>query len=312
MNHYNNHESVLLDESIKSLKIKNNGIYIDCTLGRGGHSLKIIESLSEVGKLICFDKDITAINFFDSIIKEYKNKNIFLINSDFRNIVRELKKINVNKVDGIFFDLGVSSPQLDDPTRGFSYRMDGPLDMRMDINQKLTAWDVVNKYDLDKLAKIFKEYGESKFSFKVAKTIVEKRIVKEINTTLELVEIIKLALPIRELYNGKHPARQFFQAIRIEVNSEIEKLEEVFYDAISLLSLNGILSIITFHSLEDRIVKNFFKKLIESKIPSYIPTNNTDVKFKLNTKIIYPTESEIKNNNRSRSAKLRSIQRKEL
>lgn len=300
----NMHKSVLLNESINSLNIKEDGIYIDATLGYGGHSGEILKRLKK-GKLFAFDQDDYAINYCLEKFKD--NDNITIIKSNFSNMKEELMKRNINKVDGILFDLGVSSVQLDQKERGFSFHQDARLDMRMDRSQKLSAYEVVNDYTYEQLVKIFRDYGEEKYASSVAKKIVKYRENKKIENTLELVDIIKSGMPMKAM-RETHPARRVFQAIRIEVNHELDVLAVALEQAIELLDLNGRLSVITFHSLEDKIVKNTFRKYSEindeiKKLP-FIPVEYMP-KLKIVGKKIIPTELELKENNRSRSSKLR-------
>ena len=296
------HISVLLNESIESLNIKGNGKYIDATLGYAGHSSEILRRLEKEGFLFAFDQDEEAVKFSTEKLNKI-NSNFKIFHTNFKN----MKEYIDEKVDGILFDLGVSSPQLDETERGFSYHNDAPLDMRMDKRQKLTAYDVVNNYNLEKLIKIFYEYGEEKYSRNIAREIIKNR---PINTTLELAEIIKSSVP-EKYRNSAHPARKVFQAIRIEVNQELEILEQALLDAFSLLNSGGRISVITFHSLEDRIVKNVFKKLTEEdEVSKKLPTTKTNQKAKLITrKPIIPSEEELEKNRRSRSAKLRVIEK---
>lgn len=296
------HISVLLNESIESLNIKGNGKYIDATLGYAGHSSEILRRLEKEGFLFAFDQDEEAVKFSTEKLNKINN-NFKIFHTNFKN----MKEYIDEKVDGILFDLGVSSPQLDETERGFSYHNDAPLDMRMDKRQKLTAYDVVNNYNLEKLIKIFYEYGEEKYSRNIAREIIKNR---PINTTLELAEIIKSSVP-EKYRNSAHPARKVFQAIRIEVNQELEILEQALLDAFSLLNSGGRISVITFHSLEDRIVKNVFKKLTEEdEVSKKLPTTKTNQKAKLITKKpIIPSEKELEENRRSRSAKLRVIEK---
>lgn len=296
------HISVLLNESIESLNIKGNGKYIDATLGYAGHSSEILRRLEKEGFLFAFDQDEEAVKFSTEKLNKI-NSNFKIFHTNFKN----MKEYIDEKVDGILFDLGVSSPQLDETERGFSYHNDAPLDMRMDKRQKLTAYDVVNNYDIEKLIKIFYEYGEEKYSRNIAREIIKNR---PINTTLELAEIIKSSVP-EKYRNSAHPARKVFQAIRIEVNHELEILEQALLDAFSLLNSGGRISVITFHSLEDRIVKNVFKKLTEEdEVSKKLPTTKTNQKAKLITKKpIIPSEEELEKNRRSRSAKLRVIEK---
>ena len=305
-----NHITVLLNESIQQLNIKKNGVYVDCTLGGGGHSSEILKRIPN-GHLYAFDQDSFAINTADEKLKKIAS-NYTLINENFVNIKVALEEENVYGVDGILYDLGVSSFQLDIPERGFSYRFDGPLDMRMDQTAELDAYTVVNTYDEKSLVRILFEYGEEKFARLIARKIVSEREKKPIETTLELVEIIKKALPASVLRNSSHPAKQTFQAIRIEVNHELDILKKALEDGLSLLNKNGRMVVITFHSLEDRIVKKLFKEKTTLQLPKdlpYIP-EGYEIEFKLiNSKVILPSESEISNNLRSHSAKMRVIEK---
>lgn len=305
-----NHISVLLNESIQQLNIKKNGVYVDCTFGGGGHSSEILKRIPN-GHLYAFDQDSFAINTADEKLKKIAS-NYTLINENFVNIKVALEEENVYGVDGILYDLGVSSFQLDIPERGFSYRFDGPLDMRMDQTAELDAYTVVNTYDEKSLVRILFEYGEEKFARLIARKIVSEREKKPIETTLELVEIIKKALPASALRNSSHPAKQTFQAIRIEVNHELDILKKALEDGLSLLNKNGRMVVITFHSLEDRIVKKLFKEKTTLQLPKdlpYIP-EGYEIEFKLiNSKVILPSESEISNNLRSHSAKMRVIEK---
>lgn len=306
------HYSVLLQESINALHIKPNGIYVDGTLGRGGHSEAILKELKD-GRLYAFDKDETAIRESAERLKGYSN--CTLIRSDFRYLKEELLKAGVTEADGFLFDLGVSSPQFDDPERGFSYRYDAKLDMRMDQSQALSAYEVVNQYDEKDLVRIFKDYGEEPFAKPIAKAIVAARKNKPVTTTLELVDIIKSALPQKVLFKHKHPAKQVFQALRIEVNDELGALREVLSQAISMLSHDGYLAVITFHSLEDRLVKQTFHDTVnvdraDRKIP-VLPNEIPQSEYELvNRKPIEASTGELEENNRSHSAKLRVIRRK--
>ena len=305
-----NHISVLLNESIQQLNIKKNGVYVDCTLGGGGHSSEILKRIPN-GHLYAFDQDSFAINTADEKLKKIAS-NYTLINENFVNIKVALEEENVYGVDGILYDLGVSSFQLDIPERGFSYRFDGPLDMRMDQTAELDAYTVVNTYDEKSLVRILFEYGEEKFARLIARKIVSEREKKPIETTLELVEIIKKALPASALRNSSHPAKQTFQAIRIEVNHELDILKKALEDGLSILNKNGRMVVITFHSLEDRIVKKLLKEKTTLQLPKdlpYIP-EGYEIEFKLiNSKVILPSESEISNNLRSHSAKMRVIEK---
>ena len=304
------HISVLLNETISSLNLNENSIIVDATLGYGGHSSNILERIDE-GYLFAFDQDSEAIRHSTDRLKKI-GANFTIIESNFVHMKEELEKRGVTQVDGVLFDLGVSSPQLDDQERGFSFHTDARLDMRMNQSQSLSAYEVVNQYSREELARIFYQYGEDKFSQNIAKKIVEYRKTKPIETTLELVEVIKSAVPMKFRID-KHPARQIFQAIRIEVNHELDVLEPALCQALDLIKVGGRVCVITFHSLEDRIVKQFFKKKCEinekvkgmPNIPSeYLPD------FRLVTnKAIVPTEEELSKNPRARSSKLRVIER---
>ncbi|MBN4083265.1 16S rRNA (cytosine(1402)-N(4))-methyltransferase RsmH [Mycoplasma sp. CSL10137] len=302
MNDSKEHYPVLLKETISSLNIKPNGIYVDLTLGMGGHSSEILKHLT-TGHLYSFDKDSFAIEKSYERLSKISN-NFTLIKSDFKDIKSKLEELNIYKVDGIIADLGISSPQIDNKERGFSYNKDAQLDMRMDQEQELDAKYIVNQYSQSDLENILWKYADVKLSKRVAKAIVDNR---PINGTLELVEVIKSAYPAA-LLRQKNPAKAVFQAIRIEVNNELSSLETMLSDAIKLLKPNSTLSIITFHSIEDRIVKNFFKSLTISKIPSKLPI--MEVK-KYQTRQISPSKSEIEENRRSKSAKLRIITKNE-
>lgn len=298
------HKSVLLKESIEGLNIKPDGTYIDATLGYAGHSGEILRELETEGFLFAFDQDETAVKYSSELLNTIGN-NFKIFHTNFKNM-KEF--INV-KVDGILFDLGVSSPQLDDPKRGFSFHTDAPLDMRMDLRNNFSAYDVVNTYPLEKLIDILFIYGEEANAKSIAKGIVNNR---PIETTLELAEIIKSNVP--ESYrNKKNPCRKTFQAIRIEVNDELKILESSIKDAFDLLKSGGRMCIITFHSLEDRIVKRVFKELSsDNPLASKLPEVPDDLKRKANLitkKGIVPTKKEIEENNRSRSAKLRIIEK---
>lgn len=304
------HISVLLKESIDSLQIKEDGVYVDCTLGYAGHSSEILKRIKR-GHLFAFDQDQEAISASMKSLSKIGN-NFTIIKSNFVNLKEKLLEQNITEVDGILFDLGVSSPQLDEKERGFSYHNNAKLDMRMDQESSFSAYDVINTYEEKDLARIIFQYGEEKYGNSIAKNIVKARSQKPIETTFELVDIIKMSMP-EKAKRDKHPARKTFQAIRIEVNHELEILESSMKDAASLLKVGGILSVITFHSLEDRIVKKVMKDLTETdsivkglpNIPlEYLPN------FELVTnKAIVPSREEIEKNNRSRSSKLRVIKR---
>lgn len=304
------HYSVLLNESINGLNIKEDGIYIDGTLGYGGHSSEILKKLT-TGHLYSFDQDEEAIEYSKERLSKI-NDNFTIIHSNFVNMKAKLAELGIDKVDGILFDLGLSSPQIDNAERGFTFMNDAPLDMRMDRTCKLTAEEVVNTYTFEQLTDIFFIYGEEKMSKVIAKKIINERQNKRIKTTKELVNIIEKAVGAK-YFNKSHPERQIFQAIRIEVNGELTVLKEVLPDAIELLKENGRISVITFHSLEDRIVKQIFKK--ESEIDDLVKglpiiPDQYKPKIKLiNKKPILPTPEELKENSRSKSAKLRIIER---
>ena len=304
------HISVLLKESIDSLSIKEDGIYVDCTLGYAGHSSEILKRIKS-GHLFAFDQDREAIRYSTNKLSGIAS-NFTIIKSNFKHLKTCLKEQQVEEVDGILFDLGVSSPQLDEASRGFSYHNDAPLDMRMDQENPFSAYDVVNTYSESELARIFFQYGEEKYAKSIAKNIVRYREEKNIETTLELVEIIKSSMP-EKAKRDKHPARKVFQAIRIEVNHELEILEETMKDALSMLKVGGVLSVITFHSLEDRIIKNIFKEFttvdeMVKGLPN-IPDNYLPDFELVTSKAIIPSEKELEVNNRSRSSKLRVIKR---
>ena len=305
------HIPVLLNEVIDSLNIKKDGIYVDLTLGRGGHSEAILSHLSSKGRLIGVDQDETAIKESEERLKK-NYSNFTLVRSNFRYVDEILNKLGINKVDGILMDLGVSSPQFDDESRGFSYNYDSPLDMRMDQRNTLTAKDIVNSYSLKELNDIFQNYGEDKYSYSIAKNIVKEREKAPIETTFQLVDIIKRSKPAKELKKPGHPAKQIFQALRIAVNDELRVLEETLYKAIALLAKEGRLSVITFHSGEDKIVKKIFKELTVVEGNRYdLPIQNEEKEFVLvNHKVIVPSNEEVINNHRSVSAKLRTIMKK--
>lgn len=307
------HNTVLLNEAIDGLQIKENGDYVDCTLGGGGHSLNILKKLTN-GHLYSFDQDQVAIDYNKEHLLQYlKNNEITFIHSNFKNLKKELNTLNVSKVNGIVYDLGVSSPQFDNGDRGFSYNFDARLDMRMDQRQSLDAWKVVNEWDYSQLVRIFFRYGEEKFSKQVARKIESIRKEKNINTTGELVEIIKDAIPAAARRHGGHPAKKVFQAIRIAVNDELGVLEESLEQSFEMLAVGGRISIITFQSLEDRLVKTMFKEKSTIKdLPSGLPVIPDELRpnFKLvNKKPILPSDSEQTENRRSHSAKLRIIER---
>lgn len=301
------HYSVLKEESIEGLNLKDDSIVVDATLGYGGHSSEILKRIPN-GHLYSFDQDINAINYSDELLSKVSD-NYTLIHSNFVNMKEKLNELGVEKVDAIVFDLGVSSPQIDDGSRGFSFMQDAPLDMRMNQEDSKTAADVVNNYSMYELCDIFYAYGEENLSKPIAKKIIDSR---PINTTLELVEVIKSAVGLK-YFNLHHPERKIFQAIRIEVNSELDVLKKVLPDAISLLNVGGRISVITFHSLEDKIVKTIFKQKSEVNdlvkgLPEIPDEYKPEIKL-VNKKIILPSEKEIEENSRSKSAKLRIIER---
>lgn len=301
------HYSVLLHESIDLLNIIKDGNYLDCTVGGAGHSAEILKRIPD-GHLYGFDQDNFAINRATERLNQIGN-NFTLYKDNFVNIKHYFSDCFF---DGIIYDLGVSSFQFDLPERGFSYRFDGPLDMRMNEDDHITAADIVNNYEYNDLVRIFYEYGEEKYAKEIARKIVAFRSVSPITSTLQLVDIIKSALPAKELRKSGHPAKQVFQALRIEVNDELHNLEKSLVDALSLLKPNGILVVITFHSLEDRIVKRLFKKVTTFDLPKGIPfvPENMKLEYELvNSKVILPSNEELNENNRSHSAKLRSIKR---
>ena len=308
------HVSVLLNEAIDNLNIKPDGYYLDLTLGRGGHSSEILKRLT-TGKLIAFDKDEEAILESRSRL-EAVGQNFEIVREDFRNFRSVLIDKNISHVDGILVDLGVSSPQFDEDKRGFSYRSNARLDMRMDQRQSLSAYDVVNTYSLKDLTDVFRNYGEDKYSYQIAKRIVEIRSTKPIETTSELVDIIKAVKPQKELMKKGHPAKQIFQALRIEVNDELGALKEMLNDALDTLNVSGRMVVISFHSLEDRLVKNAFSSV--SKIEGTrhnvysLPRIEDEPKYRLIGKVTTPSDIEINDNPRSKSAKMRVIERVRL
>ena len=301
------HVSVLLEESIESLNIKEDGTYVDCTLGGGGHSYEICKRLSSNGRLIGIDQDTTALKAAADRLKEFEN--VTYVHNNFYNIEEVLNSLGIDKVDGILMDLGVSSYQLDEATRGFSYMKDAPLDMRMNSEKDFSAYNVINEYSEEKLCRIMWDYGEEKFARKIAATIIKRRADKPIETTAELVDMIKASIPARNRKEGSHPAKRTFQAIRIEVNQELEIINKTIVDGVEKLNKGGRMSIITFHSLEDRIVKNQFRDLenpctCPKEFPICVCGKIQKVKV-VNKKPIEASENELNNNSRSKSAKLR-------
>ncbi|OAB49007.1 16S rRNA (cytosine(1402)-N(4))-methyltransferase RsmH [Mycoplasmopsis gallinarum] len=298
MQQKNNHYSVLLKETILALNIKPNGIYVDLTLGMGGHSSEILKLIPD-GQLIAFDKDTFAINQSKKRLEKIA-PNFQLIHSDFANITEELTKLGIHQVDGIIADLGISSPQIDNAERGFSYNKNARLDMRMNNEQELDAHYVVNNYSEVDLTKIIYEYAEVKFAKQIAKAIVNNR---PINTTLELADVIRNNLPAK-IVSQKNFLKPVFQAIRIEVNNEFDSIRKMLSNAVKLLKVNSSLAIISFHSLEDSIVKHFFGNLTKDKLPSKMPINENKQYI---VKTVKPSKNELSENNRSRSAKLRIL-----
>lgn len=303
------HVSVLINESIESLHIKPNGIYVDATMGRGGHTKRILEQLESDGRIIGIDQDADAIKYCQDFFKN--DKRVIIVEDNFVNLKNVLQNLKISFVDGILMDLGVSSPQLDNSDRGFSYILDGPLDMRMNQDQSLNADVIINEYSYEQLFQIFKKYGEVKNPSKVIRSIIKHRILKPIKTTNELVNIIKGSLNSKELFSkNRHPEKVYFQALRIATNNEIENLKSTIRIAAELLNLDGVLSIISFHSLEDKVVLEEFKKLSENKLPKEIPLNEVWCDFEvLQPKGVIPTAKEVEENKRSQSAKLRSLKR---
>lgn len=306
------HYSVMRDITIEYLNIKSDGIYVDATLGYAGHSREILKRIKK-GRLFALDADREAISYSHQILLQIGD-NFQIIHSNFMNLGEELDKFNVSEVDGFLFDLGLSSPEIDDASRGFSFMQDALLDMRMDKDSLVDAKLVVNTYSLEKLTDIFYKYAEEPRSKMIASKIVEERSKKEITRTLELVEIIKNAVGANYFYK-KHPEREIFQAIRIEVNRELEAIEIALEEAIKRLKVGGRICVITFHSLEDRIVKNIFKKYSGvNEIFSGLPLEEIPIEYRpliklINKKPILPSEEEIRENSRSKSAKLRVIER---
>lgn len=305
-----NHETVLLHETVDGLNVKPDGIYVDCTLGGAGHSSLILSQLNEKGHLFSFDQDMTAINHAKVILKDEVEKGkVTFVHSNFRYLKEALEEKGIHRVDGVLYDLGVSSPQLDVSERGFSYQHDATLDMRMNQEQELSAHTIVNEWDYSDLVRIFFRYGEEKFSKQIARKIEARREIEPIETTHELVEIIKDAIPAPARRKGGHPAKRVFQALRIAVNDELGSLEDSLESAVDIINVDGRISVITFHSLEDRIVKQLFKSY--SQMPELprglpvIPEGHEPLLKLVNRKPILPSNEEVENNNRSRSAKLR-------
>ena len=308
-----NHVTVLLNEAIDNLNVKPDGTYVDATLGGGGHS-QLLASRLTTGKLWSFDQDITANNYNkEHLATELAEGKVAFIQNNFRNLRDALAEVGVTEIDGIVYDLGVSSPQFDDGQRGFSYNYDAPLDMRMNQSQELTARTVVNEWDFHDLLRILSRYGEEKFAKQIARAIERQREIQPIETTFELVEVIKSAIPAAARRTGGHPAKRSFQAIRIAVNDELGVVEESLAQALDMLKVGGRISVITFHSLEDRLVKTMFKeKTAVPELPAGLPIIPDEMQpdYKLVTrKPILPSEEEMANNHRAHSAKLRVIER---
>lgn len=306
------HTSVLLNETIDSLHIKPEGVYLDGTLGGGGHAYEVCSRLNDKGRFFGIDQDADAIAAAAERLKKFGDK-VTIIRNNYCNAKEALKEYGVDRVDGILLDLGVSSYQLDNAERGFTYKYDTPLDMRMDQRQKLTARDIVNDYEEWELYRIIRDYGEDQFAKNIAKHIVQVREEKPIETTFELNEIIKAAIPAKIRATGGHPSKRTFQAIRIECNHELDVLRDSLQDMIDLLNPMGRLCIITFHSLEDRIVKNFFREMENPcKCPADFPVcvcGKVPYGRAVPRKAILPSEEEIEENSRSKSAKLRVFER---
>ncbi|MFS6015345.1 16S rRNA (cytosine(1402)-N(4))-methyltransferase RsmH [Streptococcus agalactiae] len=307
------HITVLLHETVDMLDIKPDGIYVDATLGGAGHSEYLLSQLGPDGHLYAFDQDQKAIDNAHIRLKKYVDTSqVTFIKDNFRNLSSNLKALGVSEINGICYDLGVSSPQLDERERGFSYKQDAPLDMRMNREQSITAYDVVNTYSYHDLVRIFFKYGEDKFSKQIARKIEQVRAEKPISTTTELAEIIKSSKSAKELKKKGHPAKQIFQAIRIEVNDELGAADESIQQAMDLLAVDGRISVITFHSLEDRLTKQLFKEASTVEVPKGLPFIPDDLQPKMelvNRKPILPSQEELEANNRAHSAKLRVARR---
>lgn len=302
------HVSVMLNETIDYLNIKEDGVYVDCTLGGAGHALYLLNQLNDKGRLIAIDQDLTAIENAKEVLKEHLHKVTF-VHNNFRELTNILNELEIEKVDGIYYDLGVSSPQLDVPERGFSYHNDAKLDMRMDQTQSLSAYEVVNQWSYEALVRIFFRYGEEKFSKQIARRIEAHREQQPIETTLELVDVIKEGIPAKARRKGGHPAKRVFQAIRIAVNHELSAFEDSVEQAIECVKVGGRISVITFHSLEDRLCKQIFQEFekgpdVPRGLP-VIPEAYTPKLKRVNRKPITATDDDLNENNRARSAKLR-------
>ncbi|WP_262582936.1 16S rRNA (cytosine(1402)-N(4))-methyltransferase RsmH [Staphylococcus simulans] len=302
------HVSVMLKETIDELNIKEDGVYVDCTLGGAGHALYLLNQLNDKGHLIAIDQDMTAIENAKEVLKDHLDRVTF-VHSNFREINQILDDLNIDKVDGIYYDLGVSSPQLDVPERGFSYHQDARLDMRMDQTQPLSAYEVVNDWPYESLVRIFYRYGEEKFSKQIARRIEKTREHEPIETTLQLVDVIKEGIPAKARRKGGHPAKRVFQAIRIAVNDELKAFEDSLEQAIERVKVHGRISVVTFHSLEDRLCKQIFQEYEKGpEVPRglpIIPEEYTPKLKRVNRKPITATDDDLAENNRARSAKLR-------
>lgn len=302
------HVSVMLKETIDELNIKEDGVYVDCTLGGAGHALYLLNQLNDKGHLIAIDQDMTAIENAKEVLKDHLDRVTF-VHSNFREINQILDDLNIDKVDGIYYDLGVSSPQLDVPERGFSYHQDARLDMRMDQTQPLSAYEVVNDWPYESLVRIFYRYGEEKLSKQIARRIEKTREHEPIETTLQLVDVIKEGIPAKARRKGGHPAKRVFQAIRIAVNDELKAFEDSLEQAIERVKVHGRISVITFHSLEDRLCKQIFQEYEKGpEVPRglpIIPEEYTPKLKRVNRKPITATDDDLAENNRARSAKLR-------
>ncbi len=308
-----NHISVLLEESVNFLEVKPKGVYVDGTLGGGGHASLVCSKLSKGATFVGIDRDMTAINAASKRLEQFGDM-VNIVHSNFSEIKTVLKNLGISKIDGAILDLGVSSPQLDTAERGFSYNMDARLDMRMNREDALSAFEVVNGYTESELSKIIFDYGEERFARQIAKAIVTERQKGDIETTFQLSDIIKSAVPAKMRFADKHPAKRTFQAIRIEVNNELGILKQAIEDFVEVLNPGGVLSIITFHSLEDRIVKTIFKKAENPCVcPSHFPVcvcGNVPKGKVITRKPILPTAEEMEENSRSKSAKLRIFEKK--
>lgn len=307
-----NHIPVLLKETIDGLDIKENGIYVDCTLGGGGHSLEILKKLGPEGRLVAIDQDEDALIEAQRKLSDYKDQ-VYFVKSNYAYLESILDSLNIDKVDGVLMDIGVSSYQLDEKDRGFSYHQDAILDMRMDKSQELTARYVVNNYSKEELENIFWNYGEEKWGKRIVEFIVAERAEKEIVSTLELVEIIKKAIPKKIRMEGKHPAKRVFQALRIEVNKELDVLESTLGIAVDRLKVGGRLAVITFHSIEDRIVKTRFLEMAKGctcppEFPICVCNKKEEIKI-ITRKPITASKEELENNRRAKSAKIRICQK---